>query len=50
MELHLMKLHPLNCCLSTSIKRNKNIIFFLIPMKIDKNTANAYACYEKYRK
>ena len=43
MELHLMKLHPLNCCLSIRIKINNKIIFFKIPMKIDKNTSNAYA-------
>ena len=36
----------MNCCLSTRIKLNTNIIFFKIPMKIDKNTANAYACNE----
>ena len=40
-----MKLHPLNCCLSTRIKLNTNIIFFKTPMKIDKNTANAYVYY-----
>ena len=50
MELHLIKLHPLNCCLSTKIKPNTNIIFFKIPMQIDKNTANAYASFEKYNK
>ena len=42
-----MKLHPLNCCLSTRIKLNTNIIFFKTPMKIDKNSANAYVCYKK---
>ena len=49
-KLPLMNLHLINCCLSTSIKLNTNIVFFKIPMKIDKNTANAYACYEKYSK
>ena len=32
-----MELHSINCYLSTRIK-------------IDKKTANAYACYEKYIK
>ena len=48
MELHSLELHSLNCCLSTRIKLNTNIIFFKIPLKIDKNTTNAYACYGKY--
>ena len=43
-------MYPNNCCLSTRIKLNTNIIFFEIPMKINKNTANAYAYYEKYDK
>ena len=46
MELHSMELHSLNCCLRTSIKLNTNIVFFKIPVKINKNTANAYACYK----
>ena len=45
-----MKLHSINCCLSTRIKLKTNIIFFKIPMKIDKSTANAYASYENYSK
>ena len=45
-----MELHLINCCLSTRIKLNTKIIFLKIPMEVDKNTANAYACYEKYRK
>ena len=40
----------MNCCLSNGIKLNTNIIFFKIPMKTDKSTANAYAHYEKYSK
>ena len=45
-------MYSINCCLSTWIKLNRNNYFFKkkIPMKIDKNTANAYACYEKYSK
>ena len=50
MELNSMELHSLNCCLRTSIKLNTNIVFFKIPVKINKNTANAYACYKKYGK
>ena len=49
-KLHLMKLHSINCCLSARIKLNTNTIFFKIPMKINKNTANAYAYYKKYAK
>ena len=45
-----MKLHSINCCLSARIKLNTNTIFFKIPMKINKNTANAYAYYKKYAK
>ena len=41
-----MKLHLTNCCLNTSIRFNRNIIFLQIPMKTNKNTANACACYE----
>ena len=48
--MYSMKLHLINCCLSTTIKPNRNIIFFKIPMKINKNSTNAYACYEKYGK
>ena len=50
MELHSMELHSLNCCLSTGIKLNMNIIFFkyqwkyittlLMHMLVVKNTAN----------
>ena len=40
----------LNCCFSTMIKPYRNTILFKMPMKINKNTANAYACYEKYDK
>ena len=40
-----MKLHSINCCLSVTIKLNTNIVFFKIPMKINKNATNAYACY-----
>ena len=41
-----MKLHSINCCLSVTIKLNTNIVFFFkIPMKINKNATNAYACY-----
>ena len=43
-----MELHLINCCLSISIKLNTNIIFFKIPMKINKKTTNAYTYYEKY--
>ena len=40
-----------NCpCLNTRIKLRTNIIFSSLPTKIDKSTANAYACYEKYGK
>ena len=49
-ELHSMKLHLINRCLSAKIKPNGNIIFFQIPMKINKNTTNTYAYYEKYGK
>ena len=42
-----LELQSLNCCPSTRIKLNTNIIFFETPMKIDKNTANANAYYEK---
>ena len=40
----------INCCLSTRIKLSTKIIFFQIPVKANKNTVNAYACYEKYSK
>ena len=50
MKLPLMKLNLIKCCLNTRIKINTNIIFFKIPVKIDKNTSNAHACYEKYGK
>ena len=59
MELHSMELHSINCCFSTRIKFNTNIFFMLntlehyffkISLKIDKNLANAYACYKKYSK
>ena len=43
-------MYLINCCLSTRIKLNGNIIFIKITLKIDKNTANAHACYEKYSK
>ena len=49
MEVHSMELHSLNCCLSTRLKLNMNIIF-LYTLKIDKSSANAYACYDKYSK
>ena len=39
----------MNCCLNTRIKLNINIMFFLNTHK-NKNTANAYAFYEKYNK
>ena len=53
-----MELHSINSCLSTKIKFNTNIILFEIPLniifeillKINKNTASAYTCYEKYSK
>ena len=45
-----MELHLINCCLNTEIKLNMNIILFKMPIKIDKNTANVSACYEKYSK
>ena len=45
-----MELNSINCCLSTRIQLNTNIIFFKILMKINKNTANAYDCFEKYSK
>ena len=45
-----MELHLINCCLNTKIKLNTNIILFQILMKTNKNTPNAYACYEKYSK
>ena len=50
MELHSMELHSINCCLSTWIKLYTNVTFFKIPLKINKNTSSAYACYEKYSK
>ena len=50
MKLTLMELHLINCCWNTRIKLNTNIILFKIPMKIDKNTANANPCYEKCSK
>ena len=34
MELHLIKLHSINCCF--------DIFSFQAPIKINKNTANAY--------
>ena len=49
-EIAFNEIAPLNCCLSTRIKLNTNITFSKIPMKIDKNTANAYACYKQYSK
>ena len=45
-----MELHSINCCLSTNFKLNTNIIFFELPMKINKDNANTYSCYEKYSK
>ena len=50
MELHSVELYLINCSLSTRIKLKRNLIFFKIPMKINKNATNAYACYEKYDK
>ena len=50
MELHSMELHLINCCLSTRIKLNTNIIFLYVPMKINENTTSAYACFDKYDK
>ena len=50
MELHSIELHLINFCLSITIKLNTNIILFKMPMKINKNAANAYICYEKYDK
>ena len=47
MGLHSIKLHSINCCLSTKIKFNKNIILLKRQIKIDKTTANSYAFYEK---
>ena len=41
-------MYLISCCLSIRIKLNRNIIFFYVPMKINKNTANAY--YEKFDK
>ena len=48
--LHSIELHSINCCLSARIKFNTNIILFEMKIKIDKDTANAYAYYEKYEK
>ena len=45
-----MELYLIDCCLNTRIKFNTNIIFLKIPIRIDKSTANTYACYEKYSK
>ena len=50
MKLPLMEVHLMNSCLNTRIKLNTNIVLFQMPMKINKNPANAYACYEKYSK
>ena len=41
MELYLKELHSINCLSRFS---------FLLPMEINKNTANAYTYYEKYGK
>ena len=50
MELYSVELDSKNCCLSTRIKLKRNLTFFKIPMKKNKNATNAYACYEKYDK
>ena len=50
MELHLIELLLINCCLSITTKLDRNFIFFKIPIKINNKTANAYAYYEKYDK
>ena len=42
MESHLTELHSTYCCF--------NIYSFRVPIKINKNTANAYTYYEKYNK
>ena len=47
MEFYSVELHSIR---TIRIKLNTDIIFFKIPVKINKNTANAYACYEKYSK
>ena len=47
MEFYSVELHSIR---TIRIKLNTDIIFFKIPVKINKNTANAYACYEKYIK
>ena len=37
-----------NNCFGARINISNVSITFEVPMKINKNTANAYICYEKY--
>ena len=42
-ELHSMKLHSINYCFTARINiSNTSIALFYVPMKINKNTMNAY--------
>ena len=43
-------MYLINCCFSISIKLNRDIVIFEIPMKINKNTTNTYTYYGKYDK
>ena len=49
MKLHSTELHSINDCFSVRINMNNiSIILYYVPMKINKNTANAYIYYGKY--